>query len=273
MGRVVSVGLYLFAIAGVVLLILAFDAHKEFTEWERAASTRSTQSMFDADDRLFTMLAAVTVARVLFAGLFVAWLWNLHKRVSELPGIEPRWARGWTIGSWVIPVALLWLPYKVVDDLHGRLGKPAAPVALWWWTFVAMTLGLQSLSWFWDSEAWGGFYIAALFSSLLLITAAAAGAKMVERLTDAAVDASTEPGAAAAETAFLRDVHAAVPSSRTAARSTLLGMGYELLAADHDGQLAALVAEIADDDALARDELEIIAGLARRHLQATAPAA
>lgn len=267
LGKTVTFGLYLFALGGAVLLITAFDAQANFADWDRLRSGTSAAAMWDADARLLNVLETLSIAMLFFVVLFIVWLWNLHKRVSELLNVQLELGRGWTIGAWFVPVAFLWMPWRVVDDLHEHLGRPRAPIKVWWWSLVATVIALRALGPLTDSEAWNAFYSTGVLAGALMVTAAVAGARMVEALADALTDAYEQPETVAAEAAFLRAMHDEIPTSRTATRNTLLGMGYEMLAADYDDRLPALVDELAEGDAVEREKLRVIAKLARRHLQ------
>jgi len=86
-------------------------------------------------------------ARLWMLGLFVTvvafitWLFQARRNAGRLRG-GPKWAPGWAIGGWFIPVANLVIPYKVVQDVQKASspyvpGQPpvtvrTAPVGLWW---------------------------------------------------------------------------------------------------------------------------------------------
>ncbi|MEW1872351.1 DUF4328 domain-containing protein [Streptomyces caelestis] len=74
----------------------------------------------------------------------------MRRRIEPL---APNWFRkgpGWAIGAWFIPVANLWLPYRIAADMwnacallptEGRSHRlPMWPVNLWWGLFVGATL-------------------------------------------------------------------------------------------------------------------------------------
>lgn len=90
-------------------------------------------------------------SRVVFAvGLLstiVTFLYWLYVATRNLVGwgLRPRWAPGWAIGAWFIPVADLVLPLLVVREAARRSGSGrggAALVVVWWVVFlVAEGLG------------------------------------------------------------------------------------------------------------------------------------
>ncbi len=59
------------------------------------------------------------VLAVVTGVLFVAWLWQAHR---QAPG-PMRYRRGWTVGAWVLPVANLWMPPRIVHDVWVSSGR------------------------------------------------------------------------------------------------------------------------------------------------------
>jgi hypothetical protein len=79
------------------------------------------------------------------AAAFVAWLYRARRNATRLGG-SLKWAPGWAVGAWLIPVGNLVIPYLVVQDLR-RAGGPArqpAPVG-WWWASVLVAVLLNGL--------------------------------------------------------------------------------------------------------------------------------
>jgi hypothetical protein len=62
-----------------------------------------------------------------------------------------KWAPGWAVGGWFVPVAGLVIPYLVVRDVRQASAPAAQPVPVgWWWTSVLVTVLLNQLSWLYD---------------------------------------------------------------------------------------------------------------------------
>ena len=92
------------------------------------------------------------------AGAFVKWQQLAFERVRAavsdtlFPG---RWPFGW----WFIPVANLWMPYRVVAHLwqtsHGaanwRAVRAPRRLAVWWAFWVAMAISCQ-VAWFFEAS-------------------------------------------------------------------------------------------------------------------------
>jgi hypothetical protein len=92
----------------------------------------NTSVVFTAVDYL---VLAVT------AGFFIAWLWQAWGNAAVI--VAPRtmrWQRGWTIGSWFVPLADFVLPALVVvnvcDASSGWRRSSRRFVALWWVLFL-----------------------------------------------------------------------------------------------------------------------------------------
>jgi len=70
---------------------------------------------------------------------FLYWLYVALRNLVRW-GLRPRWAPGWAIGSWFIPVADLVLPLLVVLEAARRSGSGRGGTALvvgWWVVFLA----------------------------------------------------------------------------------------------------------------------------------------
>ncbi|MDN0199900.1 DUF4328 domain-containing protein [Streptomyces sp. S.PNR 29] len=84
------------------------------------------------------------------AVLFVVWFFRMRRNTGLLAPDRFRNGPGWAIGGWAIPLANLWMPYRVAVDMWGA-GTPLPdggepyrtsiwPVNLWWGLFVASAL-------------------------------------------------------------------------------------------------------------------------------------
>lgn len=114
-------------------------------------TTDLTASNLDSAYSLYERAGQVQVSTTLLcAVLFVTWFFLMRRRTGLL---APNWFRkgpGWAIGAWFIPVANLWLPYRIASDMWNACaplpteGKshrlPMWPVNLWWGLFAGTTL-------------------------------------------------------------------------------------------------------------------------------------
>lgn len=131
------------------------------------------------------------------AVLFLIWFFSMRRATGPLAPDRFRNGHGWAIGAWLIPLANLWMPYRIAVDMWGAStplpddGEPHRtsiwPVNLWWGLFVAGTLfGRYAGSRYEDAETLAqvqtavGQYIAA---DLLDVAAAAAAVCFAVRLT------------------------------------------------------------------------------------------
>ncbi|MET9443676.1 DUF4328 domain-containing protein [Streptomyces sp. NPDC006610] len=82
--------------------------------------------------------------------VFVVWFFLMRRSTGLLAPDAFRRGPGWAIWGWLIPVANLWIPYRVAVGMWGacaplpdgddRRRTPMWPVNLWWALFVATTL-------------------------------------------------------------------------------------------------------------------------------------
>ena len=79
----------------------------------------------------------------------IAWLYRAQLNVHLLPDAHPRWASGWAIVGWFIPLAnLVLVPLVAADAVrnttppheHGRRRVLTALVVVWWLGFAGSTL-------------------------------------------------------------------------------------------------------------------------------------
>jgi hypothetical protein len=121
------------AVAVQVLIGVSVVAHAIATQ----ADYRSEP--VDITTVLFTSLDFGVL--VLAAALFMTWLWQAWGNAEVI--VAPRamrWRRGWTIGSWFVPLADFVLPALVVanvcDASSGWRRSSRRFVTLWWLLFL-----------------------------------------------------------------------------------------------------------------------------------------
>lgn len=121
----------LVAVSGIVATIVSqafFDG------------TATLAELVEAEDAMLGMSGLFGLAFLVAAVLWVVWLFRTHRQVQAVTGWAGRHGRGWTIGSWIVPIANLWIPKQVHDDLHRATGREEedrggrVPALLhWWW--------------------------------------------------------------------------------------------------------------------------------------------
>jgi hypothetical protein len=118
---------------------------------------------------------------------FIVWSYRARRNVDRLPGSQPYWPTGFTIGAWFIPLANLVLPCLVVADIArnsvdprdtaGRRAMTALAAAWWSSAFVAlMSYNIAYLN------AERGVALDCLAIVMLLLSASVAVA-LVQRIT------------------------------------------------------------------------------------------
>jgi hypothetical protein len=81
---------------------------------------------------------------------FLVWFFRMRRATGPLAPGRFRDGPGWAVGAWVIPLANLWLPYRVAFDMwkaatplpsDGESHRPRIwPLNLWWALFVLSAL-------------------------------------------------------------------------------------------------------------------------------------
>jgi eukaryotic-like serine/threonine-protein kinase len=91
------------------------------------------------------------VGYVIGAVIFIFWF---HRAYSNLPALgvtKPRHGRGWAIGAWFIPIANLFIPKQLANDVwragdpelrpgdFGWQSRPVAAIVHWWWALFLVS--------------------------------------------------------------------------------------------------------------------------------------
>ncbi|MFJ4467303.1 DUF4328 domain-containing protein [Streptomyces sp. NPDC089424] len=158
----------------------------------------ASQQELDSADALYRTAGQLqTVTFVACAIVFIAWFYWMRRDAEVLGPDRFRNGPGWAIGSWFIPLANLWLPYRVAVDMWGASTRLPAdgeaykvsfwPVNLWWGLFVITTLfNRYAGRSYQDAETLGEVRDAVLqvmAADVLDIAAAAAAVYFAVRLT------------------------------------------------------------------------------------------
>lgn len=83
--------------------------------------------------------------------VLIVFLYRASKNTELWQQQSRRWAAGWTIGGWFIPVANIVIPFLVVAEIWKRSPEPgpggvtrrvgASPVGIWWGAWIVGNLG------------------------------------------------------------------------------------------------------------------------------------
>jgi hypothetical protein len=116
------------------------------------------QNIFDVADTVLTLasvmffVALVGYAAVVpAAALTIWWTYRVRRNLDAL-GAQPRFAAGWAVAGWLIPVANLVLPYLVLRDVlvlrQVARDRTATRLLVGWWVSLlaaVTTAGLAAL--------------------------------------------------------------------------------------------------------------------------------
>ena len=98
----------------------------------------------DIEDAFSVVSVLGVVALIGGAIGFLIWFHRAYANVPGITGQKPRFGRGWSIGSWFVPVLNLWRPKQIANDVwrggeakaRGNPQWTALPVSTllhWWW--------------------------------------------------------------------------------------------------------------------------------------------
>ncbi|MGK5637698.1 DUF4328 domain-containing protein [Streptomyces sp. URMC 126] len=150
LGRAVAALLGLCVLADVFSLFAGTTMYGVTTRMiDEGAGALSEDEIDRADLLQFVAGAVQTVALIACAVLFLVWFHRVRVNAEVFRPDGHRMGRGWSIGGWFVPVANLWFPKKVANDVwaaslpHEPDGSPRrAPRTLmnWWWGLWIATL-------------------------------------------------------------------------------------------------------------------------------------
>jgi len=106
-----------------------------------AAGENVPDSEIDASDTRVGMIGLGQGALwVACAITFISWMHRAYSNVDALPPAYRRYATGWAIGSWFVPILNFFRPKQIINDIW-RSGHPAgdgppAWLMLWWIGFL-----------------------------------------------------------------------------------------------------------------------------------------
>ena len=91
------------------------------------------------------MISYITVVAA-----FLMWVSRASKNLSALGASNQKFSPEWAVLLWFIPIAQLWVPYKVTKEIwvesHPERLRPPAWFRVWWATWiVSIVLGYFSL--------------------------------------------------------------------------------------------------------------------------------
>jgi eukaryotic-like serine/threonine-protein kinase len=54
---------------------------------------------------------------------FISWMHRAYSNFDALPNAHRRWATGWSIGAWFVPILNAFRPKQIINDIW-RSGRP-----------------------------------------------------------------------------------------------------------------------------------------------------
>ncbi|MEU9305785.1 DUF4328 domain-containing protein [Streptomyces sp. NPDC048269] len=196
------------AVALTVLftLVIGFGVYAVYADWNlRALMERlhadpaavSDDELYRSE-RLTGLVGTIQGNALIVTGIvFVVWFHRVRTNAEVFaPGAE-RLGRGWAIGAWFVPLANLWLPYRIAVTTWGSSTPlvagggyrrfPLTLVNLWWGAFVlARLLGWYGGMSYARAESAGAVRDAAttmLVGDILELVAAVLAVLFVRKLT------------------------------------------------------------------------------------------
>lgn len=136
--------------AAVVQVLVAIGFGVSFDHLSAAAASGKT--LFQSDT-LYENIGHALMFTVVGAYFMVcAWLWRARQLTSRIaPGEAHRMSIGYVWVAWLIPLANLWLPARLLSDIRevsteGRqaFGKPIVATGdpVWWWALAFAAFGI-----------------------------------------------------------------------------------------------------------------------------------
>lgn len=97
-----------------------------------------------ASEAIEAATAAYLIAALLAAAFFIAWFYRAYRNLPRRGMSDLRFAPGWAIGGWFVPILALVRPKQIANDIwRGSAAYPAAtpswrngdpgPLLNWWW--------------------------------------------------------------------------------------------------------------------------------------------
>jgi hypothetical protein len=155
----------LLVVAGLVDTVAVITGMASFRLADRAASGSATFDQFNAAEVRHDLVILIQMTvYIVTAVVFIRWF---HRAYANLPAVGTEGLRhgtAWAIGAWFVPIASLFWPKQIADEIWRGSdpssepdqgpslgsGKVPAIVGVWWLAFIASGL-LVGAGW----ELWG----------------------------------------------------------------------------------------------------------------------
>jgi len=131
--------------AAVVYAIVTLAEERSLVGDSGIESRADFLRLVELDDRVGTLNDVFLALILITACAFVTWMFRAAKNSEALGRTSPRFAPGWSIGGWLIPIANFVIPVLIMQDLWrgsdasaGRddhtwkIGNRSLLVGFWW---------------------------------------------------------------------------------------------------------------------------------------------
>lgn len=196
-------GLLWVAVA-IAVLRLVTAANAAMVADDTVLGLANANDMLSAEAAVAAFTGLWLLALLTSGIVWIVWLHRSHRLVSATRGAASRYGQGWTIGAWFVPVANLWIPKQIHDDIWRRTRSTQEPATVtpllhWWW---ALWIG-SALVWGaanslpppetfphddWSLVYWG-FGLSALTTTALSVIAVFTVRQLTARVAQAAGNA------------------------------------------------------------------------------------
>jgi hypothetical protein len=89
------------------------------------------------------------VALLVAAVLVIVWTWRARKNIEAFPGAQPALGPGWAIAGWLVPIANVVVPARVVAGVARNSTwrrNTSVLVGVWWAAWLVFTIGDRVVS-------------------------------------------------------------------------------------------------------------------------------
>lgn len=127
----------------IVAAVSAVAVLSDYLEWQLLDRLIAGEEVTDAeatanDNRQGTIGLVQLALWIAGAVVFIRWIYGAYRNLDVVARAERRYAHGWAIGSWFVPIMNLFRPKQMVNDIWragGRDPSDAQPgwLLLSWW--------------------------------------------------------------------------------------------------------------------------------------------
>lgn len=130
----------------VVAVVSALSSAGEYVFVSNAAAGKAiTMAQAEAIDMRQRLLAILYfIGFVITAILFIRWQRTAFDRTAAIvAGVMPH-SKPWTIWGWIVPIACLFVPYRIVKQIHTTATRDVSAVLVGWWWFFWLASNLAA---------------------------------------------------------------------------------------------------------------------------------